>query len=90
MGDAIRVAFDCIPEARRKLLLVAISGAEPNLIAMPRTVRDRTLEELQGLGLLEPSSANADHWVLTERVQSLLRVAGITSHFVGEDAITSK
>jgi len=75
-NDAVRVSLDCIPENRRKLLVAAISGTEACLVAMPRTVRDRALEDLQGLGLLEPSSANADHWVLTERANALLNAAG--------------
>jgi hypothetical protein len=78
IDDALRVAFDCIPDVRRKLLLAAIHDAEPGLTPMPRTVRDRALEELQGLGLLAQSSINADHWLLTELAHALLSSAEVT------------
>jgi hypothetical protein len=76
MADAKRVAFDCIPDPRRKLLVAAIDGEEPGLVGMPRTVRDRALEELQGLGLLQqPHSLNLEHWVLTARAAALVKAA---------------
>lgn len=68
LQDAFRVAMDCIVDPRRQLLQAAIAGTDIEHAALSRTVRDRQLEELRELGLME----NDGHWKLTERAQALL------------------
>jgi len=81
MGDAIRLAFDTVPETRRELLLAAIRGTGPsNRPTMAEDVMRETLEDLRALGLVEPCALNSDsprNCVLTERANSLLRTAGV-------------
>jgi len=71
LQDAFRVAMDCIVDPRRQLLQAGIAGAGVEQVALPRTVRDRQLEELHELGLME----NAPPWRLTQRAQELLATA---------------
>lgn len=69
LNDVIRVGFDCLPEARRRILLAAIGGQGVDSVAMPRTVRNREVEELQALDLLDDKSK------LNKRAKRLLAVA---------------
>jgi hypothetical protein len=73
--DAVRVAFDSIPDNRRKLLKAAIKGKDPALVPMPETVRKRELEELEALEIFQKN--DQDSWELTDRVARLLKTAGI-------------
>jgi hypothetical protein len=84
-GDVVRVAFDCLPDARRRLLEAALRGEDPGGVSMARVVRLRELEELEALGILEPEvrpgsamlGPEADRrWSLTARVRRLLTTAG--------------
>lgn len=73
--DAVRVAFDCLPDNRRKLLNAAIKGENPGVVPMPATVRTRELEELKALEILQQDFLDA--WELTDRVSDLLTTAGV-------------
>jgi hypothetical protein len=80
IGDAIKIAFDSIPEIRSKLLRAAINGTDLNLAPMPPTLRNRTLEDLHVLRLLQPLKPypyDPGGWTLTWRATSLLRSAGV-------------
>jgi hypothetical protein len=63
LRDAFRVATDCISDARRQVLLALMHGKDIDQLPLPRTVRDRQLEELQALQLVE----NNPTWRLTDR-----------------------
>ncbi len=71
LRDTFRVATDCISDTRRQLLLALIRGADVDHLPISRSVRDRQLEELQELGLVE----NNPTWKLTQRAQELLTAA---------------
>lgn len=53
LQDAFRVGMDCIADTRRQLLLAIIRGNDIEQLAISRTVRDRQLEELAALSLVE-------------------------------------
>ena len=71
LRDAFRVGMDCISDARRQLLIAIIRGQDVEQIAVPRTVRDRQLEELEALGLVEKDPT----WKVTQRAGKLLDTA---------------
>lgn len=74
LQDTFRVGMDCIVDPRRQILQAIIAGTDVERVALPRTVRDRQLEELDELGLVE----NAPPWRATERARQLLATAGLT------------
>jgi len=74
--DAFRVALDCMTDYRRQLFLAVAHGRDPMLVGMPNTMRQRCLEELEELEMLErpqPESAYA----LTERMARLWEKADV-------------
>jgi hypothetical protein len=73
LQDALRVGLDCLPENRRRLLLAAVKGQDLALVPMPRTVRDREIEELQELGIVDASTPAS----LAPRTQRLVCNAGL-------------
>jgi hypothetical protein len=77
--DALRVGLDCIPDYRRKLLETVVRHQSPDSVPMPRTVRNRELEELAELKLLEQASQGslANQWKLTRKAEELLEAAGL-------------
>jgi hypothetical protein len=81
--DIVRVAFDSLPETRRRLLEAVVNGRDPMQVKMPDTVRRRELEELEGLGLLD--SDENGRWRLTAQLDGLLRDAGLRTQ-EGTDA----
>jgi hypothetical protein len=78
LQDAFRVALDCLPEYRRRLLTAILEGKDFESVAMPRTVRSRELEELVELGIL------TDAFRVTEKIEALLSVAGLSLRGKGE------
>jgi excisionase family DNA binding protein len=83
--DLRRVAFDCLPDARRRLLETFIRGEQPSTVSMAPTVKSRELEELQALGILESEALpmpelhggeSNPRWHLTARVRQLLTASG--------------
>lgn len=68
LQDAFRVGMDCIVDPRPQLLQAAMAGTDIEHVPVSRTVRDRQLEELHELGLME----NEGGWKLTGRTQALL------------------
>ena len=50
-----------------------IRGTNIDQLPIPRTVRDRQLEELEALGLVEPEAG----WRLTKRAEVLLGATGL-------------
>jgi hypothetical protein len=80
MSDALRVGFDCIPDPRRKVLDTAIRRQPMSSVPMPRTVRDREIEELRELGILEPPGLDDPPDLgakLTSKSEQLLKAAGV-------------
>jgi hypothetical protein len=73
--DIVRVAFDTVPENRRRLLKAIIEGRSPESVPMAKTVRGRELEELEALGLLSIDAT--DEFKLDSSVRKLLDVARI-------------
>jgi hypothetical protein len=71
LRDAFRVGMDCISDARRQLLIAIIRGQDVEQVGVPRTVRDRQLEELEALGLVEKDPT----WKVTQRAGRLLETA---------------
>jgi hypothetical protein len=74
--DAFRVGLDSITDYRRRLFLAVAKGEDPNSVDMPRTMRQRELEELEELGILEPAKTDSSH-KLTDRVTRLWLVADV-------------
>lgn len=68
--DVFRVGLDCLPQNRQRLLLAVLQSKDVESIKMPRTVKERELEELKALEILEENSQE-----LTERFQGLLTTA---------------
>jgi len=66
-----RVAFDCIPAARRKLLDALIRGEKPENSGLPSSTLTYAKQELQALELLSGDR-------LSNQAQSLLAQAGVT------------
>jgi hypothetical protein len=71
LQDAFRVGLDCITDTRRQLLLAIIHGEDVDKVQMPRTVRERQLEELEALVLIE----NNGGWTPTQTAALLLDAA---------------
>jgi hypothetical protein len=71
LQDAFRVGLDCITDTRRQLLLAIIHGEDVDEVQLSRTVRERQLEELEALVLIENNGA----WTLTQRAGALLDAA---------------
>jgi hypothetical protein len=65
------VGLDCITDTRRQLLLAIIHGEDVDEVQLSRTVRERQLEELEALVLIENNGA----WTLTQRAGALLDAA---------------
>ena len=78
LQDGFQVALDCLPEYRRRLLTAILEGKDFESVAMPRTVRSRELEELVELGIL------TDAFRVTEKIEQLLSVAGLSLRGKGE------
>ncbi len=82
--DALRVGLDCIPDYRRRLLEAAIRGQASESVVIPRTVRDREVEDLKELGLLEPGGVNDPvtiKYKLARKAERLLETAGLLAGF---------
>jgi len=80
LQDVFRVAFDCLPEVRRKILLAAIAGQDLQSVALPRTVRDRAAEELEALEILTNDAGlpgGLPTYKLTDRAQRLISAAAV-------------
>lgn len=52
LQDAFRVALDCLTDYRRRLFLAVAYGQDPEKVGIPKTMRQRALEELEELGIL--------------------------------------
>jgi hypothetical protein len=72
LQDAFRVGLDCLRDDRRRLLLAIITGADFDSLALPRTMRERQLEELHGLDII---TKGENGFKLTERMAQLWHVA---------------
>jgi len=73
LQDSFRVAFDSIPDNRRRLLVAIAQDRELDDRWLPRTVQEREIEELKALGLLSRS----DDPTLTRRAARLLGAADV-------------
>ncbi len=72
LQDVFRVGLDCLPINRRSLLLAVMTERDVTTLPIPRTIRDRQLEELKELKILEPDGATNDGWKLTKKAKRLL------------------
>jgi len=71
LQDAFRVGLDCIPDTRKRLLLAVHRGEGVSSVSLPRTVRERELEDLAALQIFE----EADSPQVSQRIAKLLEVA---------------
>ena len=69
--DTWRVGLDCLPEVRRNLLLAALEGRDLESVQAARTVRERQVEELVALKILQEGPPVKP----TKRVQELWSTA---------------
>jgi hypothetical protein len=74
-----RAAFDCIPEARMRVIRALRDGVSPHSTGLASGLVSRTLEDLEALGLAEKTEASGARHVFTKRAQELLIGAGATS-----------
>jgi hypothetical protein len=70
LQDIFRVGLDSLQDYRRRLFLAVANGATPDSVNMPRTMRQRELEELEELGILEKTEPDS-RYRLTERIARL-------------------
>ena len=68
--------LDCLPENRRRVLLAATLDQDITSLSIPATMRSRTVEELEALGIVEPGPDKKQP-KLSERIAQLFRKAGI-------------
>jgi hypothetical protein len=71
LQDAFRVGIDCIPAQRCRLILAIARGRDWQQVPLPRTIRDREIEELEALQLITPDKG------LTGKTSTLLQTANI-------------
>lgn len=71
LQDAFRVALDCMTDYRRQRFIAVAHGREPETVGIPKTMRQRALEELGELGILERPDSKSGHR-LSDRVTCLL------------------
>ena len=57
LQDVFRVGLDCLPINRRSLLLAVMKEQDVTALPIPRTIRDRQLEELKELKIVERDGA---------------------------------
>jgi hypothetical protein len=74
LQDAFRVGLDSLTDCRRKLLQAIVVGSDVEEIRIPSTTRDRELESLSELGVVEDDSGT---WSLTDRAQHLWKRAKV-------------
>jgi hypothetical protein len=76
LQDAFRVALDCLTDYRRRLFLTVAYGWDPEVVGIPKTMRQRALEDLEELGIIvkpEPKSG----YRLSEPIARLWGKAGV-------------
>ena len=72
LQDVFRIGWDCLPECRRRLIQAVLAGQDLDAVPMPRTVRQRELEELLELGVVQGQQ-------FTDRINRLLSIAKVKS-----------
>jgi hypothetical protein len=76
LQDAFRVALDCLTDYRRRLFLAVAKGRDPEAVNMPKTMRQRALEELEELGIVvKPDSKSG--YCLSERIARMWGKAAV-------------
>ena len=70
LQDIFRVGLDSLQDYRRRLFLAVAKGTNPGSVNMPHTMRQRELEELEELGLLEKAKPDSGYR-LTDRIARL-------------------
>jgi len=78
LHDGFRVALDCLPEYRRRLLKAVLADESVESVIIPRTVRERELEDLRELGILNGSAR------FTEKIERLILITRSLSQSVRE------
>ena len=78
LQDAFRVGLDSLTDYRRRLFLAIALGTDLRTIGIPSTMRDRSVEELTELGVLEKkesSNPEAQKWKIGAKYQLSQRVS---------------
>jgi len=76
LQDAFRVALDCLTDYRRRLFLAVAYGRDPEAISIPKTMRQRALEELAELGIVVKTDSKSGYR-LSERIARLWGKAAV-------------
>jgi hypothetical protein len=76
LQDAFRVALDCLTDYRRRLFLAVAYGQDAESIGIPKTMRQRALEELDELGVVEKPDSKSGYR-LSERIARLWGKAAV-------------
>lgn len=76
LQDTFRVGLDSLTDYRRRLLVAVESGGDPKAAGVPATMRERVLEDMVELGLLEKTGSNCSYG-LTERARKLWNSARV-------------
>jgi hypothetical protein len=74
-----RAAFDCIPEARMRVIRALRDGVSPYSTGLADALVYRTLEDLKALGLAEQTETDGSSQIFTRCAQELLAGADVTS-----------
>jgi hypothetical protein len=74
-----RAALDCIPSARAAVIRVLRNGTSASSSGLLGGLLNRTLEDLETLGICERPEATGSDYALTRSAQDLLAGAGLTS-----------
>lgn len=74
LQDVFRVALDCLPENRRRIILAAARGEDALSVQMTRSVLGREIEELEALGILGEGDRKGK---LTQQAEGLFAVAAV-------------
>ena len=72
--DAFRVGLDSLQDYCRRLFLAIAGAKDPASVGIPRTMRERELEELTELGVVEETASGHK---LSGRVQELWTRASV-------------
>ena len=75
LQDCFRVGLDCLPDYRRRIFLAVTKGEDPSLVPISKTMRQRELEELVELDILQETEPSG--YKLTGRIARLWQKAGV-------------
>ena len=75
LQDCFRVGLDFLSEHRRQLFLAVAEGRDPLELPIPKTMRLRSLEELEGLKIVKKTESKS--YELEANIARLWRAADV-------------